>query len=205
MRFTRATLLVAATAVLAACQDTPTTTNQTQPQGTEKFQWYTQSQADARGIKQVGHEKGILGADNGPRFMLPPCDLDCTELPWADYDYGSYTSTSTDYYYKYVQLHSYSNTYSDIDSFRLTVYYDVIGAESGSLCSNVPAQYDYDPTQYGYGSPASLSGARYASYNYSAKFVWRVRGSHYFYASAGYSVDGYYRSKTFSSRASVCY
>jgi hypothetical protein len=201
MRFIRATLLVSAAALLAACQDSPTTSSLSP---NARFNWYKPSQYAAHGITQIGHAKGVLGAENGPRAMLPYCDPDCY-YDLADFDYGSYTSNWTDGYWKYVQLNSYSDTYNGINSFRLTVYYDNVGAQSGSYCNNTPAQYDSDPTQYGYGDGASLSGGRSASYNPSASFVWRVRGSHFFSAASGYSVDGYRISRTFGSSASVCY
>jgi hypothetical protein len=202
MRFTRAALLVSAAALLAACQDSPTTSNLSP---NARFNWYKPSDYAAHGITQVGHAKGTLGAqNNGPRAIIPPCDIDCP-YEYADFDYGSYTSNSTDYTWKYVQLNSYSDSYYAINALRLTVYYDVAGAQSGSYCNNTPSQYDSDATQYGYGDGVTLTGGRSASYNYSASFVWRVRGSHYFSATSGYSVDGYRVSRTFSSSASVCY
>jgi hypothetical protein len=139
---------------------------------------------------------------------LEPCIDGCTtpepvEQPRAYLDYYTSSTRYNDGYLKTIDLWSYSQAHTNMESMVLKLSYQSVGAQGWKGCGATPAQFDSDYL-VAFGSPKELRGSRYASYSSGMAFVWRITGQHTFTANYGYTVDGYNRSRTFSSSHTAC-
>ncbi|HET6763534.1 MAG TPA: hypothetical protein VFH27_07670 [Longimicrobiaceae bacterium] len=204
MRLKTLALLVPAAALMAACQD--------QPVASADRSLYDMSDVRVtRGDGTGGHlmEHGLPSAARStPRFMCDANGCDPRPRPLASFDYGSYTEQSTSGGNKSVHLVAWSDNYAHINTMSITGSFRSVGGSGPSGCNATPSQFDSE-TQSGAGNPwgghLTLFVERTATYPSSQTWVYEVVGSHYFQASLGYSVDGYYRDDTFSSSAKTCY
>jgi hypothetical protein len=201
MRLTRVAAFAAATALLAACAETPTQSR--------TGSLYDLSKVRFTRVTSPAHPASGVKAPAEPRFICNPNLEECpTPLPLADFDYGSFTDQSTSGNTKTVSLTAWSDQYAHIDDMELTAHFKSVGAQGPSGCGATPAQFDQDYTS-GFGTWWVDHWTIYLGYtaNYasSSSYVWQVSGDHTFYASSGYGATRYSDVGTFYSSASVCY
>lgn len=210
MRLTHAAAC-AALVVLAACQDSPVMqSGREKPTDLSKVTILKPADYAAHGITDP-----TVHQNDGPRMVIDgPCYPDDPTScggggtppppPRASLDYFTSNDHTNNGVTKTSLMWSYSQAHTNMESMVLRLSYQVVGAQDWKGCGATPSQFDSDYL-VAFGSPQELRGSRYASYNSSAAFVWRIQGQHTFTANYGYTVDGTNRSRTFTSSNTTCW
>ncbi|HSU17165.1 hypothetical protein [Longimicrobium sp.] len=204
----------AAVAVLAACQDSPTTLQSakgTQPD-LSIVKVYKPAEYAAHGIADptVHNSDGPRMVIDGPCYPDDPTSCGGSDPggtytpPRASLDYFTSNTHTNNGVTKTSQMWTYSQAHTNMESMVLRVSYQTVGAQDWKGCGATPSQFDSD-YMVAFGSPQELDASRTASYPSSAAFVWRISVQHTFTANYGYTVDGTNRSHTFGSSNTTCW